>query len=238
MKSGGNRFHGSLYEFIRNDLIDARRFELEKSAPPQSVRRAPFPAPCASPNSTTAATKPSSSSHGNRSAPPPAPTSAASSPNPKCSAATSPRPPTPSANPSTSKTPSTAPSFPGNQIPVSRLDPVALKLASYYPQPNLPFSANNYVAQANSEQSFNNFSIKGDHSLSPRDRLTLSTFWRPNTSYWPFNRSPIALFGPTTATFDSLAASATCAPFRPPCSWNSASPSPPHKNQRLARQHP
>jgi outer membrane receptor protein involved in Fe transport len=94
--------------------------------------------------------------------------------------------------------------FPGNQIPLSRLDPVSLKIAAFYPAPNLTGLANNYLAQAKSTSDWNNFSIKVDHSVSERDRLTVSTFWRPSDTYNPFQRSPIAIFGATNQTIGLL----------------------------------
>lgn len=95
--------------------------------------------------------------------------------------------------------------FPGNQIPPARLDPVALKLAAYYPKPNL-VGPNNYAAQGNATTSWNNIGIKVDHQLTTKDRVTLSTFWRPNSSYDPLvsSRSPIPLFGLVNDTLDLL----------------------------------
>ncbi len=93
--------------------------------------------------------------------------------------------------------------FPGNLIPASRLDPVSKNLGAYYPAPNLT-GANNYVTQANSTSDFDNFSIKVDHALTSKDRLSLSTYWRPNTSYNPIYRIPIPTFGSATDAFDLL----------------------------------
>lgn len=99
--------------------------------------------------------------------------------------------------------------FPNNQIPASRLNPVSLKLASYYPAPNLTGSANNFIAQGNGTNIYNNFGVKVDHldQLSERDRLTLSTFWRPANNWDPAvnSRSPLPLFGLQAQTLDLLA---------------------------------
>ena len=94
--------------------------------------------------------------------------------------------------------------FPGNQIPVARLDPVALNIAAFYPQPNLTGSANNYLAQGNSTDSNNNFAIKVDHTITDNDRLTLSTYWKPSVSFNPFQRSPVAIFGADNNSFGLL----------------------------------
>lgn len=96
--------------------------------------------------------------------------------------------------------------FPNNQIPLNRLDPVALKMAAYFPRPNLTGSTNNFIAQGNSTTSNNNFGIKVDHQLTSRDRVTLGSFWRPNASWDPVvsGRSPLPIFGLRNDTFDLL----------------------------------
>ncbi len=96
--------------------------------------------------------------------------------------------------------------FPDNQIPASRLDPVALKMASYFPAPNLAVSANNFISQGNATNSNNNFGIKVDHQLGSNDRLTASSFWRPNYVFDPVvsGRSPLPLFGLSNNTLDVL----------------------------------
>jgi len=95
--------------------------------------------------------------------------------------------------------------FAGNRIPAARLSPVAQKLSGFYPAPNLA-GVNNYIAQGNGTSSYNNLGVKVDHLLSPKDRLTLSTFWRPNDSFDPIvsGRSPVPLFGLSNNTLDLL----------------------------------
>ena len=96
--------------------------------------------------------------------------------------------------------------FPGNQIPVSRLDPVSHKMAAYYPAANLTGSGNNYVSQGNYTQDSTGLGIKIDHQLTQNDRLTASTFWRPNSVFDPIvsGRSPLPLFGLSNDTMEVL----------------------------------
>lgn len=65
--------------------------------------------------------------------------------------------------------------FPGNVIPATRLDPVALKVLSYYPAPNQTGNprtgADNYVNNSQQQANSNNYSIRIDHSLGPATRL-------------------------------------------------------------------
>jgi outer membrane receptor protein involved in Fe transport len=96
--------------------------------------------------------------------------------------------------------------FPNNQIPASRLDPVSRKIGAYFPAPNFSAGVFNFLSQGNATQSFNNFGVKVDHNITPRDRLTVSTFWRNNESWDPVvtSRSPIPLFGSANDTLNLL----------------------------------
>lgn len=84
-----------------------------------------------------------------------------------------------------------------NKIPLNRLNPVALNFARYYPAPNLTGSAFNYVAQGNATNSYDSFGIKVDHTLFRQGRLTVGSFWRKVKSFDPVNsgNSILPLFG-------------------------------------------
>lgn len=214
-KSGGNRLHGALYEFIRNDILDARGFfENQKS----KLRRNQFGATLSGPvlfpklydgkNRTfflfSWETLYQTAGVAQRGIVPKPEmlqgdfTSAVDA----------------FGKPIKITDPLSKTLFPGNQIPASRLDPVAANLAAYYPAPNLT-GINNYLVQANSESNYDNFSAKVDHNITAKDRLTLSVFWRPNNSTTPLNRSPIPIFGTTTATFDLLSSVRYLRPLTP-----------------------
>ena len=94
--------------------------------------------------------------------------------------------------------------FPNRQIPTTRLDPVSLKMAAYYPAPNLTGSANNYLAVGNSTSDYDNFNAKIDHVLSTSDRLSMSATWKPSSSFNPFQRSPVPIFGAANKPFSIL----------------------------------
>jgi len=96
--------------------------------------------------------------------------------------------------------------FPNNQIPRNRLDPVSLKMAAFFPAPNLTGSANNFIAQGNGTSSNNNLGIKIDQELGSLGRLTGAAFWRPNEAWDPVvnSRSPLPLFGLSNNTLDVL----------------------------------
>ncbi len=77
--------------------------------------------------------------------------------------------------------------YSGNIIPTAKLDPVALKILSYYPLPNRTpdnaTGANNFRANGANTVVHDFWSIKGDHNFGPKDRLTgRYMFNRDNTN--------------------------------------------------------
>jgi len=60
--------------------------------------------------------------------------------------------------------------FAGNAIPTNMLDPVALKLLSYYPNPNVPGNgvtgANNYAGTAGLPTDSDQYTVRVDHNIS------------------------------------------------------------------------
>ena len=65
--------------------------------------------------------------------------------------------------------------FPNNSIPMSRMDPVSLKIQSFLPRTTNGLQANNYQLSGTSPRPQNLPSIKVDHNFS--DNLKLSTFY-------------------------------------------------------------
>src|SRR5262249_21821626 len=63
--------------------------------------------------------------------------------------------------------------FSGNQIPVTRLDPVSQKIFSLLPDPTNSAATRNYIFSATSAQQNDQFDIRGDRNLSAGDRLFL-----------------------------------------------------------------
>ncbi|HJT88027.1 MAG TPA: TonB-dependent receptor [Bryobacteraceae bacterium] len=65
--------------------------------------------------------------------------------------------------------------FPGNQIPLARLDPVALKIQALIPEPNLSGLINNAVFPFPSQRITSIPAFKIDHSVGPR--MKFSYYW-------------------------------------------------------------
>jgi hypothetical protein len=81
--------------------------------------------------------------------------------------------------------------FPNNTIPVSRMDPVAEKVANIFPLPNLPGLANNFVDNTVNTDNVPQGDIKIDYQASPRDHV----FGRESASHRNFtNPSPGNVF--------------------------------------------
>ena len=64
--------------------------------------------------------------------------------------------------------------FPGNVIPANRIDPVAKTLVNLYPQPQNSDLATNFVYQGPVVQDWKKWDIRGDLNLGSRDNF----FWR------------------------------------------------------------
>jgi hypothetical protein len=83
--------------------------------------------------------------------------------------------------------------FPGNVIPASRLDAAARNIATYFPLPNRPpdnaTGVNNFRANYVTQFPRNNYTAKVDHNLTMNDKLTFRYLYnsddRFNTSVFP-----------------------------------------------------
>jgi hypothetical protein len=61
--------------------------------------------------------------------------------------------------------------FPGNIIPPTRFDPIALKVIRAYPNPTATGRFNNYLANLIQKQDWNQGDARIDHQLTPRDNF-------------------------------------------------------------------
>lgn len=160
MKSGANDFHGTLFEYLRNEDLNARNYFAQAGAKPE-YRRNQYGLLFGGPvqhNKTfffvdwqgtrllTGATRFST-----------VPTLAQRS-----GIFTSPiyDPASPSRT-----------QFPNNTIPVSRFDPVAVQALNLYPLPNLPGTANNYVRTAVEPDSQDQFDTRLDRYFGEKHRV-------------------------------------------------------------------
>ncbi len=96
--------------------------------------------------------------------------------------------------------------FPGNIIPSSRLDPVALKALQYYPAPNTdigPFFQNNYFIDSPETNTANGMIGKVDQSVRERHRITMELAFSDGTlgaaQWFPTAANP----GPSNRDFQT-----------------------------------
>jgi len=74
--------------------------------------------------------------------------------------------------------------FPGNVIPQSRISPIAEKVLSYFPTPNLPGLQQNFVFSANSGRYRTDQPIgKWDHIMSNSDRISVTFTFQHGHEY-------------------------------------------------------
>ena len=167
-RSGSNAFHGSLFEFVRNNMFDAKNFFDSAAAPIPPFRQNQFGGTLGGPivkNKTffflsyegqrmrksltqTFSVPTQAMRMGNFSGLPAIydPTDIAGS----------------------ERQP-----FAGNQIPVQRLDPVAVALLAKIPLPNLPGVAQNLLATENQRIDQNQYSARLDHQFTEKDTAYL-----------------------------------------------------------------
>jgi Carboxypeptidase regulatory-like domain/TonB-dependent Receptor Plug Domain len=163
MKSGGNRFHGELFEFARNKAFSARSF-FDAQTPPfvQNQFGGIFSGPLihdklfffsdyqgtrVRQGVTYIESVPTAAQRGGNLADQPQfydPLNVSGT--------------------SSSGLPIRA-AFPGQQIPTSRINPVAAKLMGALPLPNLPGTVNNYRASTSNSQDFDSGDIRVDAIL-------------------------------------------------------------------------
>ncbi|HEV3200317.1 MAG TPA: carboxypeptidase regulatory-like domain-containing protein, partial [Bryobacteraceae bacterium] len=87
--------------------------------------------------------------------------------------------------------------FPGNKIPAARISPISQQLLQYYPAPNL-IGANNERSYAVSSDSWDSFLFKVDQKLTSKDNFAMRVLERPETSANPFSGSTTGTFASTT----------------------------------------
>ena len=165
IKSGGNDLHGAIYEFLRNDVLDARNFFDPRNKPP--FRQNQFGATLGGPIQkdktffflsyeglrvrqavTQAFTVPTAAVRAGDFSGLPAVYDPLS---------------TDSAG---KRTP-----FEGNRIPVNRLDPVALAFLQKLPLPNLPGQVQNYLATPTLQNENNQGAMRLDRRLTAKDNF-------------------------------------------------------------------
>ena len=185
--SGTNRFHGALYEFLRNNALDARNFFDQKSVPPFRFNQ--FGGSVGGPvmkdktffffnyegqrrrrQTTSIATVPTPAQRQG-----------------DLSSLTSQIYDPLSGDPVTGK----RQPFPGNAIPTNRLDPISQKLLAYWPAPNLPGNSANFITTVPQKVDYDQYTTRIDHNLTNNDRV-MGRYSYINEPYFQGDYTPIS----------------------------------------------
>jgi hypothetical protein len=171
IKSGTNEFHGSAYEFLRNDKLDARNtFALTKNPLRQNQFGAAFGGPVWLPKLYNGRNRTffffdwegqriRSTSTNRFIVPTLAQRQGSFAGLPTIY------------DPQSLDAQGNRLPFAGNQITTARLNGAALKALSYYPQPNSSDPAGNYVQTFSSPTNNSQINVRGDQKLSSLDQL-------------------------------------------------------------------
>ena len=184
IKSGTNKLHGSVFEFLRNDKLDAANYFANASGrSKEPLRRNQFGGTLGGPikrnkafffgnyegtrerrGSTLLGLVPSLGARsGDFSAP---------------------------GNP-TILDPLTGQAFPGNRIPADRISHFGAAALQYYPLPNASLTGANFVNPVKDQVGIDHFGVKGDVSLSQKDTLS-ARFLYQNRDATQFNVMPLS----------------------------------------------
>lgn len=187
MRSGGNKFHGDLFELLRNDKLDARGF-FNDSKPP--LRQNEFGGTIGGPV-ILPFYRGQDKTHfffaysgfrlrgglpqGNL----------VSVPTAKEKAGDFSDYPYPIFDPASTRPDGSGSfvrdPFPGNIIPTNRLSQVAQRLAALIPNPDRPGYFNNYINRSSQPADDDDISVKIDHQLTPNQQIT-GSLWYVNAN--------------------------------------------------------
>ena len=176
-KSGGNGFHGSAFEFLRNDAFDAANFFDNYFGNPKApFRQNQFGASAGGPIIKNRlfffANWESLRSRRSNTMTALVPTPAQLSGDLTGLTSTKRDPAT---NASAILDPSTGQPFPGNRIPSSRISSVTRNFIKYTPQPNANIGGRNYVVTKSTNRDDDQFGVRMDYQISASDRSSAAT---------------------------------------------------------------
>jgi Carboxypeptidase regulatory-like domain len=165
-RSGTNQFHGSVFEFLRNNNLDARNFFAASAIPfKRNQFGGAFGGPVIKDKTFFFGSYQGTRVRGGAN---PAIMTLASEPLRRGDFS------------SLAKTivdPQTGQPFPGNTIPSSRIDSIAQKLLPFIPVPNVAGGTALVPTKPHTDQDDDQFSLRGDHNFSARDHLTARYFY-------------------------------------------------------------
>jgi outer membrane receptor protein involved in Fe transport len=207
LKSGGNRVHGTLFEFLRNDVFDARNFFDAGKSP---LRRNQYGAMVSGPVTLPKVYKGRDrtfyllSWESYRQVQTDIRLSRVPTLLERAGNFTADGPTKDPLVSGTCNATNAKACFPGNVIPASRLSPIALRMQLFYPLPNVFSGLNNYLAQVKDPDQWDSVLLKVDQRLHGTDNVSYRMVDRHNRNRNPFNGSDTGSFGNTEHTIQWL----------------------------------
>ena len=200
LRTGGNRLHGSLFEFGRRSALGTRNFfDLRKSESLRNQGGVTLSGPVVVPGAYRGENRTFflaswegllQSQHDNRLSDVPSPLERVGDFSQSLDV---------TGRPVTTIDPLTGHPFPQNRIPLSRVDPIALSLTGFYPLPNRPDPATNYQTSAATRSRYQSVVAKLDERFRPKDWLSVRYLMRDNSGLSPYSGSDLGIFGTDTA---------------------------------------
>ena len=183
LKSGGNQFHGTAYEFLRNRAVDARNFFAPAGQASPAYQRNQFGASAGGPVRRNA-TFFFADYEGRRLRE--GITQVSNVPTQLERGGDFSRSSVPAIDPFTQ-----AP-FPGNVVPKAYLNPVGVAIAALYPLPNRSVANQDFVSSPAERDRDDHFDVRVDHNLRAGDDLALRYSFADRALYEPFTGSSFA----------------------------------------------
>ena len=177
-RSGGNQFHGFLYEYLRNRSLDARNF-FDGSEKPEFIRNqfgGGIGGPVIKDRTFLFFNIDGLNAHQSLTRLATVPTTAE-------------RAGDLSGLGTTVFDPFTGQPFSGNVIPQNRIAPLAADFFKLFPLPNLPGAAGNYLGQPVLTDTETQFNVRLDHRLTASDQLALRYSYGRKNLFEPFTES-------------------------------------------------
>ena len=206
LRTGGNRLHGSAFEFTRSSTLGARNFfDVRKSESLRNQGGVTLNGPVVIPRAYRGEDRTFflvswegllQSQRYDRLSEVPTPLERAGDFSQSLAA---------TGRPVTIIDPLTGSPFPQNRIPASRIDPTALSLAGFYPLPDRLDPATNYQTDAATRSQYQSVVAKLDEHFGSKDWLSVRYLMRNNSGLSPYTGSDLGIFGTNTASRPTLA---------------------------------
>ncbi len=200
-KSGTNQIHGSAYDFLRNDRMDAADFFAQAGVKPLLVQNqygVSGGAPIIKDRVWIFSAYEGTHIRSEGTSLSTVPTAAMRQGNFGSTAVFDPLTTAPNPNGSGS----VRTQFPNNVIPATRFNQIGQQLLGYYPLPNLGGTVNNYASEIPQGQDNHNFVVRGDVQISSKDSLfvrgsVIRYTTQVNTALPPPAQDPVNRFIPS-----------------------------------------